>query len=70
MAWRVFDIQRAARGEPDRAALDFPGEDELTAMYIDMRHQFGFNDARAPPFDDLTILQAAIDVGRYVGFIP
>ncbi len=66
MAWRVFDIQRAARGEPDRAALDFPGEDELTAMDIDMRHQFGFDDARAPPFDDLTIRQAAIDVGKKI----
>ncbi len=58
MAWRVFDIQRAA--------LDFPGEDELTAMDIDMRHQSGFDDARAPPFDDLTILQAAIEVGKKI----
>ena len=70
MAWRVFDIQRAARAEPDRPALDFFDEDELIALYSDMKHRYKFTDTRAPPFDDLTMRQAAIDVGRYVGFIP
>ncbi len=36
MAWRVFDIQRAARAEPDRPARDVFDEDELTALSIDM----------------------------------
>ncbi len=70
MAWRVFDIQRAAKAEPDRPALDVFDEDELTALSIDMQHQYKFTDTRAPPFDDLTIRQATIDVGRYVRFIP
>ncbi|MCY4007535.1 MAG: hypothetical protein OXE84_12045 [Rhodobacteraceae bacterium] len=61
---------RAARCEPDRPALDFFNEDELTAMSIDMKHPYKFTDTRAPPFDDLTIRQATIDVGRTVGFIP
>ncbi len=68
-AWRVFDIQRAAKAEPDRPALDFLDEDELTALWIGME-DYGFRDARAPPFDGFTIREAAIDIGRYVGFIP
>jgi len=70
MAWRVLDIQRAARSDPDRPALDVFDEDERTAMSIDMKHRSKFTDTRAPPFDDLTIRPAAIDGGRCVGFIP
>ena len=69
IAWRVFDIQRAAKAEPDRPALDFLHEDELTALHIGMT-DYGFTDARPPPFDGYTIREAAIDIGRYVGFIP
>ena len=69
LAWRVFDIQRAAKAEPDRPALDFFDEDELTALYIGME-DYGFKNARAPPFDGYTIREAAVDVGRYAGFIP
>ncbi len=68
-AWRVFDIQRAAKAEPDRPALDFLDADELTALYIAMG-RYRFRNVRAPPFDGLTIREAAIDIGRYVGFIP
>ena len=69
IAWRVFDIQRAAKAEPDRPALDFLHEDGLTALHIGMT-ECGFTDARPPPFDGYTIREAAIDIGRYVGFIP
>ena len=31
---------------------------------------YGFTDARPPPFDGYTIREAAIDIGRHVGFIP
>ncbi len=65
----MFDIQRAAKAEPDRPALDFLDADELTALWIGME-DYGFRDARAPPFDGFTIREAAIDIGRYVGFIP
>ena len=66
----MFDIQRAAKAEPDRPALDFLDEDELTALWIGMEPIIGFRDARAPPFDGFTIREAAIDIGRHLGFIP
>jgi len=31
---------------------------------------FGFRDARAPPFDGYTVREAAIGIGRHLGFIP
>ena len=74
LAWRVFDIQRAAKAEPARPALDFLDRDELAALYIGMK-DYGFTDIRAPPFGDgafdgLTIRRAAVDIARFVGFIP
>ena len=69
IAWRVFDIHKAARAEPERPALDFFEADELQALYIGMK-AYNFTKVRAPPFDTLNIRDAAIDIGRYVGFIP
>ena len=69
ITWRVFDIQRTAKADPNQAALDFFHIDELTALYIGME-DYGFKDIRGPPFDDLTIREAAIDVARYAGFAP
>ena len=69
LAWRAFDVQKAAGAEPDRPALDFFHVDELTTLYIEM-NAFGFKDARAPLFDDLAIREVAVDLARYVGFIP
>ena len=69
LGWRVFDIQRAAKAKPCRPALDFFDEDESAALYIGME-DCGFRNARAPPFDGCAIREAAVDVGRFVGFIP
>ena len=69
IAWRTFDIQKAAKAEPERPALDFFDVDELTALYSVMKGR-GFGKVRGPPFDTLNIRDAAIDVGRSVGFIP
>ncbi len=69
IAWRVSGIQRAAKAEPDGPALDLLDEDELAALYIAMG-RYRFRNVRAPPFDGFTIREAAIDIGRYVGFIP
>ena len=69
LAWRTFDVQRAATAEPGRPALDFFDEDELTALCCGML-DYGFKNARAPPFDGHAIREAVVDVGRCAGFIP
>ena len=57
-----------------RPALNFLDRDEFAALCIGMR-DCGFRDIQASPFgeaafDDLTIRQAAVDIARFVGFIP
>ena len=64
IAWRVFDVHKGAKAEPD--ALDFFEEDELNALHVGMK-AYNCTKIRSPPFDKLTIREAAIDVGRYVG---
>jgi len=68
-SWRIFDILRAAKDEPDRLALDFFAQDELVTLYFCMEN-VGFNDVSQSLSADLSIRQAAIDVGRYSGFLP
>ena len=69
LAWRAFDLHKAARAEPERPALDFFHVDELAILCLEMA-RLGFKNVRAPPFDDLAVREAVVDLARYAGFIP
>ena len=65
---RIMESGNSVRAN-NRPAPDFLHEDGLTALHIGMT-ECGFTDARPPPFDGYTIREAAIDIGRHLGFIP
>ena len=67
--WRVFELERAARERPDRLAADVMDRDEIFMLYIEL-YRLRVIRAGAPP-DYIPDLQTfAVDLGRYVGFIP
>ena len=68
-AWRVFELERAARERPARPAADVMDRDEIFMLYIEL-YRLGVIRVRAPP-DYIPDLETfALDPGRYVGFIP
>ena len=68
-AWRVFDLERAARHQPQRAADELMSEVEIKVLYAYLRAK-GIVRVRSPP-DWVPDMQTfAIDLARSVGFIP
>ena len=69
IAWRVFELDRAARETPDRPADEIMSQDEIYMLYLGL-HDYRIIRSRAPPdfIPDLRTL--AINLVRYVGFFP
>ena len=67
-AWRVLDLQRLAKYEPDRLASEIIDEDEIKIQRVLLSQIHHRYDIRPPP--DLTIRQYVVDVGRLAGFNP
>ena len=67
-AWRVFDLQRMAKAEPDRLASEVVEADELEVRQL-LLHEV---DRRCPirPPPDLTVLDYVVGLGRIAGFSP
>lgn len=67
-AWRVFDLQRVAKKEPDRLAAEVVEPDELEVCQL-LLHEV---DRRCPirPPPELTILDYVVGLGRIAGFSP
>ena len=68
-AWRVFDLDRAARETPDRPADEIMSRDEIFMLYLGL-YDYRVIRCRAPPDYIPDLRTFAIDLGRYVGFIP
>ena len=68
-AWRVFELERAARERPDRLAADVMDRDEIFMLYIEL-YRLGVIRVRAPPDYIPDPETFAVDLDRYVGFIP
>ncbi len=67
-AWRVFDLQRLAKCEPDRPAAGAVPADELEARQVMLYEIDRHSPPRAPP--DLTVREYVVGLGRAVGFRP
>ncbi len=67
-AWRVLDLERMAKYEPDRLASDTIGEDEINIQRVLLHHIHCRYDIRPPP--GLTIRHYVVDMGRLAGFSP
>ncbi len=69
IAWRVFDLGRAARHQPQRAADELMPAVEIKVLYAYLRAQ-GIVRVRSPPGWVPDMQTFAIDSARSVGFIP
>ena len=67
-AWRVFDLQRMAKHEPDRLASKVFDAMEIQALRLLLHHINRRHTIRPPP--DLTVRQYMVDIGRLAGFSP
>ncbi len=67
-AWRVFDLQRMAKAEPDRLASEVVEPDELEVCQQLLHEVDRCCPIRSPP--DLTILDYVVGLGRIAGFSP
>ena len=70
-AWRVFDLDRLAREQPELPAAKALPKEELETLDLLLR-DLGFRSRRNPPPDskNRTIRQAVTDIGRLAGFQP
>ena len=68
-AWRVFDLDRAARETPDSPADEIMSRDEIFMLYLGL-YDYRVIRCRAPPDYIPDLRTFAIDLARYVGFIP
>ena len=67
-SWRVLDLQRLAKNEPDRPAISIIDEVEIKVQRVLLHHIDHRVEICPPP--DLTIRQYVVDVGRLAGFSP
>ncbi len=68
-AWRVLDLQRVARREPDRLASELFDPDELAIVQM-KTHRLGRRSQPIRPPPDLTAAQFTVNLGRLAGFRP
>ena len=70
-AWRVFDLDRLAREQPELPAAKALPKEELETLDL-LLGDLGFRSRRNPPPDPKhrTIRQAVIDSGSLAGFQP
>ncbi len=68
-AWRVFDLQRVAKHEPQLPADEVVEPEEVEVLYV-LLHDINpkRHDIRPPP--KLSIGQYVVDKGRIAGFRP
>ena len=67
-AWRVFDLHRMAKYEPDRPADEIMDIDEIKLQHVLLHNIDVRYDIRPPP--DLTIRQFVVNLARIAGFTP
>ncbi|MCY4226898.1 MAG: IS4 family transposase [Gammaproteobacteria bacterium] len=67
-AWRVFELQRLARSEPDELASRVVDREEIEICQILLSGLYRTRPAPAPP--GLTVREHAVQVGRLAGFLP
>ncbi len=66
-AWRVMDLERLARDQPDRPALEFFTDREIGVLYRWLRY---YRIIRAPPGKPPDIRTFVVDLARMAGFRP
>ena len=67
-AWRVFELQRLARSEPDELASRVVDPEEIETCQILLSDLYRTRPSPAPP--DLTVHEYAVQVGKLAGFLP
>ena len=67
-SWRVFDLQRRAKVEPNTPANEVVEPEELETCQLLIQDMYPQLPARPPP--DLTIREYVINVGKLAGFRP
>jgi len=67
-AWRVFSLQRLAKDQPDRLAIEFIDPDQIQVLRVLLHHQNRTFTIRTPP--EPSIFHYVIDLARLAGFSP
>ena len=67
-AWRVFDLQRLAKYEPERLASEFFDATEIRLLRVLLHRVKSSYDIRPPPKQ--SIADFTVDLGRIAGFTP
>ncbi len=67
-AWRVFDLQRRAKHEPDTPAREVVEPEEIATCQLLLHDLYPKMPIRAPP--DLSIREYVVNLGRLAGFQP
>ncbi len=69
VAWRVFDLQRVAKREPDRLASELFDPDELAIVQM-KAHKLSRHSQPIRPPPDQTAARFIVNLGRLAGFRP
>ena len=73
-SWRVFDLQRVAKHEPDRLASEIIDKDEILMQQALTYHEANKHKPNPPPPPplplDLTIRQYVVELAGIAGFRP
>ena len=67
-AWRVFELQRLARSEPDELASRVVDSEEIETCQILLSDLYRTRPSPPPP--GLTVREYAVQVGKLAGFLP